>query len=574
MMLAINKTIGRLGGLALLVLSLFVWLAPAREAAAASQQFSESVVFDRSNHAQDNIRIPSILVTTAGTVLAFAEHRFDYPGDDIIGPNDDGPHDLFYKRSTDGGVTWSSNTNLVNSVGGTVYSNPVPVQDRVSGAIYLFYNQKFALTYTYVYYIKSTDDGLTWSAPTDVTSLLDNNPYGTAYHVPGPGHGIQMRNGRLIVQVWSQGPKTEGADPANRNPNITVLYSDNGGTTWQRGGYTDPEVLEMSESRIVETSDGHLLINSRNPTGYSRVLADSADGGLTWTNQRVDASISTTTVDQSLARLTFAANEDKNRLLFTGPNDPTTHDRKNLTVYVSYDEAATWTYSRQITTGFSAYSDIAVLPDHTILVIYEYNTAKDLGDDRYEYIKVARFNLEWATNGSDSVNQKILDTEWDSLAGFNSSGTIVDIDPASKLHLRDGTGTPTKVYREDLTIPAVYTLHFKARVNDYTTGGCSLCTRIVDGQYRLSFKLDTDGLYVINSSGNWVKKKSLALDTEFHTYKIAVAYGNAEVYMDNSLYPLFTYALEPFAATDRMEHWLTGSSSDTAIARIDWTQVY
>jgi sialidase-1 len=69
-----------------------------------------------------------------------------------------------------------------------------------------------------------------------------------------------------------------------------------------------------------------------------------------------------------------------------------------MTVRLSYDDGQTWPVSKQITAGPAGYSDMAVGEDGTIYLAYEN------GNRRYsERISVARFNLEWLTDGGDSL---------------------------------------------------------------------------------------------------------------------------------------------------------------------------
>jgi sialidase-1 len=100
----------------------------------------------------------------------------------------------------------------------------------------------------------------------------------------------------------------------------------------------------------------------------------------------------------SLARYSV---EPKTRLLFSNPDTLETgkdgdvpgghRERKNLTVKLSYDEGKTWPVKRVLEPGRSAYSDLAVLTDGTILCFYEGQGT----------LMLARFNLEWLTEGRD-----------------------------------------------------------------------------------------------------------------------------------------------------------------------------
>ena len=69
-----------------------------------------------------------------------------------------------------------------------------------------------------------------------------------------------------------------------------------------------------------------------------------------------------------------------------------------MTIRVSYDECRTWPLSKVLYEGPAAYSDLAVLPDRTVLCLYEAN--------QYAKIVLARFNIEWLSDGADFLQEK------------------------------------------------------------------------------------------------------------------------------------------------------------------------
>ncbi len=94
--------------------------------------------------------------------------------------------------------------------------------------------------------------------------------YGT-----GPGAGIQLASGRLVVPCYHTRPSRE----SNRAHSI---YSDDHGVNWQRGEACGPH---CGESAVAEAHDGSLVMLMRQHperTGQ-RHLAISRDGGVTWT---------------------------------------------------------------------------------------------------------------------------------------------------------------------------------------------------------------------------------------------------------------------------------------------------
>lgn len=355
---------------------------PAGTAAlAGTPQFSVGTVWSNGENGMAGHRIPGMIVTTAGTVLVAAEAR--------LGIGDTDGHDLTLKRSTDGAVTWSAGIDIEVSVNDQAWANPTLLQDRETDRVFVFYSINNGGTSTSTYYKYSDDDGATWSSRIDISSLYLGGPQTWTVTVPGPGHAIQLASGRLLVQAAHRNNEPVIAD---RDYGVSFIYSDDNGTTWEDGGaVTVDPMYPINESRIVEREDGAVLLIGRYGTGgvHSRVSAVSVDGGETWTMPFLASGIPTSVaVDAGLVR--FSGGADPSRILFSWPNAST---RADLTLGLSYDEGVTFPERRLIQSGSSGYSDIAVLDDGTILVVYEL----------LPEIKIARLNLEWLTDGDDSV---------------------------------------------------------------------------------------------------------------------------------------------------------------------------
>jgi sialidase-1 len=138
-------------------------------------------------------RIPALVVTKKGTLLAFCEARKN-------SSRDDGDIDLVVRRSADGGGTWSA-LALVYEEGGDApitIGNPSPVQDRRTGVIHLLFTRNNQPVFSK----HSRDEGATWSDPVELTGVLRGFDFAWARVGAGPGHAIQLRSGRLIVPVW------------------------------------------------------------------------------------------------------------------------------------------------------------------------------------------------------------------------------------------------------------------------------------------------------------------------------------------------------------------------------------
>ena len=335
-------------------------------------QFAQQTLFASRDLDFHTFRIPSLLITPRGTVLALAEARKN-------DASDLGNVDLALRRSVDGGATWQS-VKIIGDDGDHTIGNPCPVVDRRTGTIWLPYcrdNRQVWLT-------RSTDDGLTWSTPVEITSqVLD-----PAWHWvgTGPGHGIQLSDGRLVIPCWAD------ATPQLGEAQLSfVFYSDDGGKTWQRGGALDRDASD--ECEVVERVDGVLYLNARSRQGkQQRAVATSHDRGQSWSPVTHDARLPELSCQGSLARYSTARDHDRNRLLLAAPASQTA--RAALTLRLSTNEGHDWPVSRVVEPGMAGYSDLAVTLDGTILLLYESHD--------YTRLTLARCNLEWLTEGRDS----------------------------------------------------------------------------------------------------------------------------------------------------------------------------
>jgi sialidase-1 len=251
--------------------------------------------------------------------------------------------------------------------------------------------------------MRSRDDAKTFSAPVEITPAFDTFRPEFAWRVvaTGPGHGIQLASGRLIVPVWlALGTTGNGHGPS---VNATV-YSDDRGATWHRGDLAiaadSPEFPSPNETAAVQLADGSVILNIRTLSPRNRrAIVTGKDGATAWSQPRFQPDLPDPLCYASLARL-------KKLLLFSNPDNLTrvdgrdiaSKDRKNLTVRISYDEGASWPVKKTLEPGPSAYSDLAVLRDGTILCFYE--AARQL--------VLARFNLEWLMDGSGFIRKKRL----------------------------------------------------------------------------------------------------------------------------------------------------------------------
>jgi len=148
-------------------------------------------LFHAGQSGYDTFRVHGIVVSGKGTILAYCEARRGSRSDwaDI---------EIMLCRSTNGGVTWSPPQRIADSGKDTV-NNAVATVDRDTGQIHFLY----CLNYGQCFYMVSDDDGITFSEPREITSSFESFCKDYVWHVlaTGPGHGIQLRNGRLLVPV-------------------------------------------------------------------------------------------------------------------------------------------------------------------------------------------------------------------------------------------------------------------------------------------------------------------------------------------------------------------------------------
>ncbi len=349
-------------------------------------------------------RIPGLLVTARGVVLATTEARKGGGGDyDDI--------DLLLRRSLDGGRTWEAPTMLADHAdyGPGPMNNCSIIGDARDGAVHVVN----CYDYARVFYRRSDDDGATFSAPVEITKTLEafRPEYPWQVVATGPGHGLQLRSGRLIIPLWmADGSGTEmGAGHRGHRPScVALIFSDDHGETWERGAIVVPQaaVKNPSETVAVELADGRVLFNMRSEAPeHRRLITISPDGVGGWSAPHFHDELLEPICLGSTVRHSWPMHREPSRILFANPDvlektmTEWAYDRKRLTVKLSYDECATWPVSKVLEEGPSGYSDLAVLPDGTILCLYECGSVAHMCD--IGTLTLARFDLAWLTDGAD-----------------------------------------------------------------------------------------------------------------------------------------------------------------------------
>ena len=366
-------------------------------------------LFEAETGGYAHYRVPAIVVSPAGTVMVVVEARASTSGDW-------GSQDILMRRSADGGRTWDEPRNIVQlegppaeneaalaqglaEPGVTTYNNIVPIVDAEENVLHFL----FCSAYKRAYYMRTADDGDTFTEPVDITDTFEafREEYDWKVIATGPGHGIRHSSGRLIVPVWlSDGT----AGHAHRPSIVATIYSDDAGATWQRGDVVvrHPDLKNPSETLAVELSDGRVMLNIRHESpNHRRAVTVGPDGATGWSEIGFDEALVEPICMGSLLRVGDV-------LLFANPDstEPRTADnplgnwkRQNVSVRLSEDDGATWPYKRVIEPGVSGYSDMAAGPDGSIYCVYEDGTPTDRGT-HVKYVTVARFDLQWIRDGS------------------------------------------------------------------------------------------------------------------------------------------------------------------------------
>ncbi|MFJ5974705.1 exo-alpha-sialidase [Streptomyces sp. NPDC093060] len=377
---------------ALLVLPHPAHAQPAADAA----EFEQQVLFKAS---QDPgyacFRIPAIVRTTDGTLLAFAEGR-------VLNCGDAADIDLVVKRSTDGGRTWGP-LQVVNEGAGDTHGNPAPVVDRDTGRIWLAetYNtgRKDSASCSvpcdrspHLQY--SDDDGVTWSEPRDLSPEILPADW-NSWYATGPVHGIQLTHGRYAGRLVF-GVNTETWDGSRVSANHAALVvSDDHGGHWRIGAADTWPIAadgtfrqKPSELTLTERTDGSVLVSGREQDGTDlghRTQAVSRDGGGSFAAPFRDLpDLYTPQVQGSMLRV-------GDRILLACPADP--DRRRTMMIRSSYDGGRTWDSVDRgtvVTTDWSGYSDLVRVDHDTVGLMYEGGTV-----DARDEIRFARFTEDW-----------------------------------------------------------------------------------------------------------------------------------------------------------------------------------
>jgi len=334
-----------------------------------------------------SMRIPALVITKKGTLLAFCEGR-------IGTASDWADMDLLMRSSKDGGHTWTAPIVIAPRKGGQPTSNATPIVDS-NGTIHLLYQRDYATAY----YTSSSDDGKTWAPAADITYAFEafKPEYDWKVLAPGPGHSIQLKNGRLLVPVWLSNPEKVTPRRGHAPSCIATIYSDDLGKTWKRGDLiagNSAEFKNPSETMAIELKDGRVMVNIRNASeAHLRGVSYSNNGIGGWTKPIFDKELFEPVCMGTIIRM---KGKQHSGILFINPDsrDIPNFPRRNLTAKISNDEGQTWPVKKVIDPGPSGYSDVAIGNDGTVYCLYETNLGKDFN---YSLV-LKRFNPAWFRN--------------------------------------------------------------------------------------------------------------------------------------------------------------------------------
>ncbi|MDT0549514.1 MULTISPECIES: sialidase family protein [Streptomyces] len=344
----------------------------------AARAYEVSVPFRAGAEGYASYRIPAVVATAAGTLLAFAEGR-------VGSSADHGDIDLVLKRSADGGRTWGPLQVVARNGTGTA-GNPAPVV-TAGGRVVLVHvtngatatedlirrGQVSAEDGRRVWVTHSDDDGVGWSAPREITGEAKRPEW--RWYATTPGHALRLRHGswpgRIVVPGNHSTPPTAAGDTGaeGKYDGGHDLLSDDDGATWRIGYVEDnPDgYINVNETTAAELPDGRVYFNTRSDANApgNRADAHSSDGGATLDKPfRPQAGLVAPVVEGSVLHL-----GDPDVVLFSGPADP--GYRALMTVRASGDGGATWRPAHTVDGLPAAYSDLVRIDEETVGLLYE-----------------------------------------------------------------------------------------------------------------------------------------------------------------------------------------------------------
>lgn len=340
--------------------------------------------YSGGNEGFHTFRIPAVVKSTKGTILAFCEGRRN-------GGGDSGDIDLVLRRSADGGKTWGK-IQIVWNDGSNTCGNPCPVVDPETGRIHMLmtwnlgtdkaasdFNNGLTKDTRRAYYTYSDDDGKTWSKAREITSEVKKDEWG--WYATGPCHAIVLQNGehkgRLLFPCDANERKAVTGATTGYS---LVVYSDDKGATWHIGG----QVKGGNECSVAELSDGRVFMSCRTSSG-KRLLAWSSDGGETFGPSENCAALPDPKCQGSVLSTVW---NGTHYVFHSNCSDASA--RVSMKVKASADGGKTWSSGYPLPAPHVAYSDMVMTTDNILALFYEN------GDNgSYERISFQRIGVSY-----------------------------------------------------------------------------------------------------------------------------------------------------------------------------------
>jgi sialidase-1 len=361
-------------------------------------QSTEVPVFVSGADGYKSFRIPAIIKAPNNDLIAFCEGRKN-------GMSDFGNIQIVMKRSNDNGKTWGA-IQIVATNDSLQTDNSAPVVDMTDpaypkGRIFLFYNTgnvsesklRRGLGVREVWYKTSVDNGITWSAPVNITLQVHKPKQPTfkkAYNfvedwrsfANTPGHSIQFTNGRYKGRIYVAANHSAGEPQRNyADGRAFGYYTDDHGKTFKISD--DVNIPGGNEVMAAELSGNKLMLNIRNQQGNvkQRIIGISNNGGQNWDTTYFDPQLPDPVCQGSILTI----GKQKGKAIIAVCNDASTTNRDNLTLRISYDEGKTWASSYTIAKSpegyngdYSAYSDLVSVGKKQVGILYEKDDYKQI----------------------------------------------------------------------------------------------------------------------------------------------------------------------------------------------------
>lgn len=359
----------------------------------ASDAPERTVLFNMGDYDSQYWRIPALVTAADNSLVAVVDKRGSSLGDL---PN---TISIMSRRSTDNGKNWSEPVVVAQGGNGKTYGDPAVVLDKKTGnLICMFVGDQGLWNATPdnrqgIYVSKSTDNGVSWSEPVAITDQVYANHSGWYAGFAGSGHGLCLKDGRLMFVLAIRATSATGVPLHNY-----AIYSDDGGDNWTLS--TNAATTAGDEAKVVELENGDILMSIRNPRKGNRIFCKSTDRGQTWGKAYFETELKDPACNGDIIRYSYSTDEGsegKSRLLHSLPESTTT--RENVTIYLSEDDGETWPIKKRLVDGYSAYSSLTVLSDGTIgALVEEGKWDSNLpGEDGFQLV-FYRFTMDWLTS--------------------------------------------------------------------------------------------------------------------------------------------------------------------------------